>query len=427
MALVQVAATAESQTANTMRMIRAFAAKGTRIQATYGIDVGKTIFYKADGSELQIITSSAATQEGAEVTFAVEDETEHWTPATGGVKLSETIERNLKKSSSRAIETANAFQPGQESVAEATFGAWEAEQEGRVREGLPPILYDALIAPADTKLDDEASLMAALDFVYEDCPWVDRRTIRDAIWDPRTPEDQSRRFYLNQPTASEDSWTTPMEWGALVADPPKEVADGEDVVLFFDGSKSDDATALVGCRMTDGHVFMVGSWEPLFLKHDVPAHDVDDTVAYAFGKYNVVAFFADVREWESFAKISWPEKYAKRLLVKAQEAGLDPQPIAWDMRSHGFEFTKACELVLGEIIEGSFTHDGNPVLTRHVINAHRHPNSHGVSIHKESRASSKKIDAAVCMVGARMLRQRVLNSGKWPRKRRGGGRVIVLD
>ena len=31
-------------------------------------------------------------------------------------------------------------------------------------------------------------------------------------------------------------------------------------VLFFDGSKSDDSTALVGCRLSDGHVVTLGIW-----------------------------------------------------------------------------------------------------------------------------------------------------------------------
>jgi hypothetical protein len=42
MPLVQIAATAESQTANTMRMVRAFAPKGSKVVEEYGLDPGKT-------------------------------------------------------------------------------------------------------------------------------------------------------------------------------------------------------------------------------------------------------------------------------------------------------------------------------------------------------------------------------------------------
>ena len=46
MPLVQIAATAESQTANTMRMVRAFAPKGSELVREYGMDPGKTRYYK---------------------------------------------------------------------------------------------------------------------------------------------------------------------------------------------------------------------------------------------------------------------------------------------------------------------------------------------------------------------------------------------
>jgi hypothetical protein len=435
MPLVQIAATAESQTANTMRMVRAMAAKKSRVVTEYGIDVGKTVFYTPAGGQLEIITSSASAAEGAEVTFAVEDETEWWVPANGGPTLAGVIDRNLAKSSSRGIETANAWEPGADSVAETTYESWRAQQEGRTR-GVSQILYDARVAPADTVLSDEGSLTRGLEFVYEDCFWVDLRTIRERIWDLRTPEDVSRRFYLNQPTASEDAWTTPMAWEALRAVPDddgevRRVADGEDVVLFFDGSKSRDATGIVGCAMSDGHVFTVGGWEPKPSDPDdlIPVAEVDAAVARAFDRWNVVAFFADVKEWEGFTKVTWPTAYADQLLVHAVPSGRDPQSIAWDMRSHGYEFTIACELTLDEIGEKAFTHDGDQMLARHVVNARRRPGRYGSSIGKESKDSPKKIDLAVCMIGARMVRRVVLASKEWQRHNRrsaGKGRVITL-
>jgi hypothetical protein len=43
-----------------------------------------------------------------------------------------------------------------------------------------------------------------------------------------------------------------------------------------------------------------------------------------------------------------------------------------------------------------------------VANARRRPNRYGATISKESPKSAKKIDAAVCVVGARMVRRLVL-------------------
>ncbi len=425
MPLVQIAATAESQTANTMRMVRAMAQKRSRLVREYSIDVGKTIFYTPTG-ELQVITSSASAAEGAEVTFAVEDETEHWTPASGGQSLSETLDRNLAKSTSRAIETANAWVPGAMSVAETTYDTWLADMEGRTR-APQRILYDARIAPADTDLTDVESLTRALTFVYDDCFWLNQETIRTRIHSLRTKPDVGRRFYLNQPTASEYAWTTPMAWAALY-DKDRTVADGEDVVLFFDGSKSRDATALIGCCMSDGHVFTVDVWEP-DPKHTtedvVDSNAVDQAVARAFDRWRVVAFFADVREWEGYVKTTWPDLHGKHLKIHAVKAGRDPQLIAWDMRSHSYEFAVAVELTLDEIDGKQFTHDGDSRVARHVANAHRRPYQKLISIAKESPDSPKKIDAAVCVVGARMVRRQVLASKGW-KQVRGKGRVIAL-
>lgn len=429
MPLVQIAATAESQTANTMRMVRALAPKGSKVVRDHDLDPGLTRYYKAPAGTLEVITSSANAAEGAETSFVVADETEHWTPSNGGPELSATLLDNLTKSGNRMLETSNAWVPGRGSVAEESFSAWCAAEEGRTR-GSGRILYDARIAPADTDITDEVSLRAGLEWAYGDCWWQNLDPIVARIWSPKSRPDDSRRKYLNQPTAAEDAWIVPVQFAAC-ARPDLMVADGEAVVLFFDGSRSRDATALVGCRLSDGHVFTVGVWEP-DPSHDledvVPVAEVDLAVDRAFARWDVLGFFADVKEWESFAKVSWPERFADRLLVSAVPSGKDPQPIAFDMRSRSYEFGVACELAEAEIAERSLTHDGHPALVRHVGNARRNPFRGVVSLRKESPDSRNKIDAAVCLVGARMVRRLVLASPRWlKKKRRGTGKVTVLS
>jgi hypothetical protein len=421
MPLVQIVATAESQTANTMRMVRAFAPKGSKVVAEHGLDWGKTQFYKTPEGTLEVITSSSNAAEGAEATFVVADESEHWKPSNGGPELAATLEDNLTKSGNRMLETCNAWVPGIQSVAEASWDGWVAQEEGRTR-GRSKILYDARIAPPDTRLDDEESLTNAIRHVYDDCWWVRPRPILERIWDPRSEPDASKRKYLNWPTVAVDAWMTPQEWANLT-DPTRRVRDGEDIVMFFDGSKSRDATALVGCCVSDGHVFVIGAWEP-DTEHStdsvVPVAAVDATVRWAFDNWNVRAFFADVKEWESFTKVSWPEQYQDRLELWALPGGKEPQIIAWDMRTKAYDFGLAVELTETEIQERKFTHDGDSRMARHVANARRRPNKFGtVSIGKESPDSPRKIDLAVCMVGARMVR-RLLVAGAAKKKTRSG-------
>jgi len=146
-------------------------------------------------------------------------------------------------------------------------------------------------------------------------------------------------------------------------------------------------------------------------------------VRHVLATLNVVAFFADVQEWESFTKVEWPKIFKPK--VMAVPTGKDPQRIAWDMRSHTYDFTQAVELTLAEIEDGQFRYDGNPVLTRHLGNARRRPNRYGVSISKESRTSPKKIDAAVCTVGARMARRLYLAKHPVQKKKTGPRRAVV--
>ncbi|MGX1738554.1 terminase TerL endonuclease subunit [Corynebacterium flavescens] len=410
---VQIAAVSEKQTGNTFRMVRAMVAKrnAPRLHEDYNVEVGKTQVQLLDGGKLEIITASAASQEGAEITAAVCDETEHWTPSNGGVELYNTIVDNLTKSGNRPLCTLNAWKPGIGSVGESNFDEWCAQEAGKSKGGR--ILYDARQAPHDTDLSDADSLRSALEFVYADCEWALKNvgSMIKRIWNTRSKIDDSKRKYLNWPTTSSDSWADPQDW-AQMAQPEVEVVPGERIAMFFDGSLTRDTTALVGCRIDDGHVFLIGAWEP-GNEHDGETIDVPavaERVRWAKETYSVVAFLSDVREWESFAKITWPELFEGSLEVMAVPGGRHPEWVAWDMRSKTWDFTMACELVEREIQEHSFTHDGSALLSDHVRNARRYENRYGISIKKETKNSAKKIDAAVCMIGARMARRLVLEN-----------------
>jgi hypothetical protein len=409
MPLVQIAAVSEEQTKHTMRMVRAFAPKGSRVVHDHGLDPGLTRYYSPDG-ELAVMTSSAKTAEGAESTFIVGDETEWWLGAEGE-EFMNTLQDNLAKSGSRMLETENSWKPDAKSQAQATWDTWVKQEEKIAAGGTPKsdslILYDAVVAPPDTDINDPVSLRAALDFVYSDCNWKTDREIRaimTRIYDLSSRLDDSKRKYLNWPTVSEDSWCDPQVWAARGK--PRELVDGERVVMFFDGSKNRDATACVACALEDGYIFTIGVWEP---QDEVPvnAAEIDNRISAAFDRFTVCGFFADVREWEGYTKTTWPERWKDDLepAMWAVAGGKLPEPIAWDMRSHSREFALAAELVETEILEGAFYHDDNPVVARHVGNAMRYETqwNGAISVKKVTPSSSAKIDACVCVIGARMV------------------------
>ena len=416
MPLVQIVATSESQTANTIRMVRAFCQKKGTLARKYDLEVAKTFIETPGGGKLQQMTSSAHSMEGGEVSFVVGDELEHWLPAQGGPAMLQTIQQNAAKMGGRFMGTCNAWVPGEQSSAEAVFEAWCDQEDGLTR-GKTKILYDARVAPPNTVLTDEpeegqVGLTEALEYVYEGCPWVNLESIKEQIWSPEYPESRSIRFFLNRPNAAEASWITLEEWTQL-RKPDRKVEPGEKIVMFFDGSKSNDHTALVGCCMEDGHIFKIGHWKPEKPLGVVNVAAVDAGVRRAFDTYNVVAFWADVREWESFTRTAWPEDFGDRLIVPAVRGGMSASPIAWDMRSHAYQFAEAAETAFTEIQQQAFTHDGDSALGEHVSNCRVNEFKGRWSVKKESPKSSKKIDLAVCMIGARMLYRYVKSSKEW--------------
>ena len=416
MPLVQIVACSEAQTQNTVRMVRAFCQKKGSLARKYDLEVAKTFIEIPGGGKLQQMTSSASSMEGGEVSFVVGDELEHWVPAQGGPAMLQTIQQNAAKMGGRFMGTCNAWVPGEQSSAESVFEAWCDQEDGLTR-GKTKILYDARVAPPNTVLTDEpeegqVGLTKALEYVYEDCPWVNLESIKEQIWSPEYPESRSIRFFLNRPNAAEASWITLEEWTQL-RKPDRKVEPGEKIVMFFDGSKSNDHTALVGCCMEDGHIFKIGHWKPEKPLGVVNVAAVDAGVRRAFNTYNVVAFWADVREWESFTRTAWPEDFGDRLIVPAVRGGMSASPIAWDMRSHAYQFAEAAETAFTEIQQQAFTHDGDSALGEHVSNCRVNEFKGRWSVKKESPKSSKKIDLAVCMIGARMLYRYVKSSKEW--------------
>jgi hypothetical protein len=270
-----------------------------------------------------------------------------------------------------------------------------------------------------------------------DAVWLNTARIVGSILDIRNPPSRSRRFWYNQIVAAEDAWCDPLRWDACAALDTVPL-EGEKIVAFFDGSKSDDTTGLVGCRVSDGHLFVIASWSKPAGERGkgwiVPRERVDEAVDAMFETYKVVGFFADpsdtrddegVRFWDPIID-AWHQRYANKLRLWAQQGGERRHSIAWDMRSPERQrtFTEAAERFIAEVDDGLLTHDGDERLRQHVRNARRRPNKYGVSLGKEHRESSRKVDLAVCAVGARMLRRQLLNAKRTGTP--GKGRVIVL-
>jgi phage terminase large subunit-like protein len=423
---VRCLATEEEQSGNTYDNVYFNLTEGPLGEDLPSGAAGITRTFIPGGGEIRPSTASSSAKDGGKETCTVFDETHLYvTPELK--RMYKTVDRNCRKRKDAqpwALQTTTMYQPGDESVAEKTHERAKLIAEGKSR--AERLLFDHREAPPNVDLADRDQVLAALREVYG--PFADvldlDGIVENEFWNIEKDPEESRRYFFNQPTAARDSWTTKPQWAAC-ADATVTVADGDHIAMFFDGSTSDDATGLVGCHMETGHLWTIGVWEkprgPAGKDWRVNRVDVDRKVRQAFDRWDVCAFFADVRDFESYVD-EWGNEFGPGLLIEAT-TGKYRHAVAWDMRAREKEFTEATERMLVDIQAGDLTHDGDSAMQRHVLNARRRPNKYGVSISKESRESPKKIDLAVCAVGARMARRLALASPKWKRRSRKTGRA----
>lgn len=385
---------------------------------------------------IEPITASGNTAKGAPAVFMCWDQTEEWTPGNGGISLSKKLADNVAKTRGTYIETPNAYAPtGEEaaSVAQRSAEAWAAMQEGRARldKGL---LYDHREAPGDTDLADRDSLLLGLRLAYGDSSghpdgcmiheppcepgWADHDSHIARIWDPDNDEQNARANFLGQITGTSDAFMDRPTW---------EATENEDSVLFerdlitlgFDGSRGrakgkPDATALIACRISDGHLFELlvleapddrstwQTWSP-----DIPR--LEREIEQAFEKFDVAAFYADPgSDWRSHVN-AWEAKYGS----KAKHKMSTKHPFEWWMtggRSSAVE--QSIEQFESAVIHRELSHSPKDRrLTAHMLQARRR-RSHGkLALGKESAASSYKIDAAVAAILAWTARLDAIASG----------------
>ena len=437
-AWVQILAVSLEQTKNTMKLFPSLIPQETR--SFYGIQTGKrNLWALGDTRQVEAVTSSADSIEGGRPTLLIANEIQNWTASNGGHDMMGAIEGNAAKAKkdrpARQLSIFNAYVPGRDSVAQRVREGWESTQGDSATHREFGLLYDSLEAPPEAPLTAEAA-PSVVRAVRGDAVWLDADDrILKSILNPANPPSESRRKWYNQVTADEDSWLSPQDIDGFI-DRDKVLDPADEVVMFFDGSKTDDATAAVYCRVSDGHCGVVGMWQrpPMNRIGEwvVPRADVDATISEFVESHNVVALFADpshaledetmVLFWDTLLD-EWHDRWKRRFRLWAKQGRDRGHSVLFDMSdSRNLRlFVTQVGVTTQEIMSPSggevFSWDGDVRLRAHLLNAKRVPSRFGMSLGKNNRKSQRKIDLAVCLVGARMVRREYMLRGK---KRRGG-------
>jgi len=201
------------------------------------------------------------------------------------------------------------------------------------------------------------------------------------------PLAEFERYFLARWTTTAQAWLPPGAWGDC-ADPSVIIPDGAEVCIGFDGSVSNDSTAIVAVSCTERpHISVVNVWEkPEGAAGEgwrVPVETVEQAIRDACRRWKVREVVADSFRWEAS-------------LQRLESDGL---PVVRFPQSTA-RMTPASQRFYSAVVDQTVTHDGNPALARHVGNAVLRVNSRGQRIEKETRYSAKKVDLCVAAVMA---------------------------
>lgn len=397
---VQVTAVSEDQTDNVWRSLQPMVELGP-LQADIP-DTGLTRINLPGGGLIEPVTSSGRSRLGQRITFSIQDETHSWYERDGGYKLADNQRRNLAGTGGRFVETTNAWDPTEYSVAQ------------RTNENPVGVLVDYPIPPPGS-VRNKRVRRKVTKAVYGGSWWVNLDRIDqeiEALLEQGDPA-QAERFFLNRAHAGESIAFDSSKWAAM-ADATVVIPDRELIVLGLDGARYDDAVASVATHVESGHQWPVGIWErPDNAGDDYehPFDEIDGAIGEIFDRFEV---------WRAYID----PQYIEWMVDKWQGRWGDKVVIEW-RTNRPRQINQAVRNYRAAINAGDFTHDGDSKLAEHIGNARRYqmpgrdeqgrPNQ---SIAKEAPGSRLKIDAAMAGVLSWEARGDAVAAGAEKTKRR---------
>lgn len=386
--LCQVIGFAEEQTDNLWLGTREMAA-GSALVDEMGVTLGfgKISFDTGEPGLMEPVSSSASAREGALTTAAALEETHLWFGQRGAYnKLAAVTRRNVAKTGGTTFEVTNAPALGEGSVAEQTLAAANKGQAGLLYESIEGVLVDD---PKDP--DNRDAVMESLRLAYGEANaelggWVDLERIYEETLDVDVSTSDVARFYFNVAVKSESKAFAPAEIAKTIAGTEPEP--GEPIVLAFDGAYTRDCAVLSAWTLgeeetaEDGstvvleppHHFLVRAWErPPDLRnehhYEHPRIEIDATARETVETYDVVVFAYD----SAFRQLSsmyddWIEEHGevdKDHPTKRRAKGI----MLGFPTNKGARMDPALKRLQEDLREGLFTHDGDPLVVKHLENA----------------------------------------------------------
>lgn len=375
--LIQLLATAEDQVDNVFRPLQEMIRLGPLSEQ---MRVGEEFIRLPNGGRIDTVTSSAMSRLGNPITFAMQDETGLYNDTNKLRKVAETMRRGLAGMGGRSIETTNPWDPSEDSVAQRTF---ESKVADVFKYYQPP--------PEGLSFKNKVERRKILRFVYAGSKHVNIDGIEaEALELAEKDPAQAERFYGNRIVYGAGHWLEVAEWSSRAN--PRAVEDGTSIVLGFDGSDTEDWTA-IRAETEDGYQFTPTYgpdstptiWNPADHGGQIPRLQVAAAVDEIMTRFQVVRMYCDPWWWSTEID-NWSATYGDDVVFR-WATGRITQMHAAAERLH-VDITKD---------ETLWTHDGCAITKVHVQNARKAPRTMNRYV-LEKPSPTQKIDSCVTSI-----------------------------
>lgn len=201
---------------------------------------------------------------------------------------------------------------------------------------------------------------------------------------PRTPEAEFRTKRTNVWVTAAQTALPHGTWDRLAA-PGREVAPDVPVIYMADGSWSGDSTGILGFSVeARPHVWVEGLWENERNERGwrVPVTDVEDALRSAARSRPTLEVAMDPYRWQ-------------RSMVILEQEGL---PMLEYPMGSPERMMKAWKTFYDRVLDGDFTHSGDPRLARHIEAMVLKYDARGARPVKDTKSSTRHIDLGICAV-----------------------------
>ncbi|CAL9301194.1 hypothetical protein [Streptomyces sp. SudanB91_2054] len=382
--LIQLTATSEDQVANVYRPLQNMVKLGPLSEI---MRVGEEFTRVGDSGRIDVVTSSALSRLGNPIIFALQDETGLYTEANKLRRVAETQRRGAAGMGGRSMETTNAWDPSEDSVAQRTSEA-KAKDIFKYHPQAPKTL-----SYGNKRDRRKIHAIVYAGSAHVDLDAIEAETAEIMEKDPA----QGERFFGNRCVAGSAGWLDGKKWAAKAK--PRRVRPFTRIVLGFDGSDMDDWTAIRAETM-DGYQFtpVYGAndeptiWNPADYGGQVPRAEVRAAMDQLMNRYDVVRLYADPPYWDTEVD-DWVDQYGEERVIRWYTRRM--------VQMHSAAERLKTDVVKRNTADGqrasSFTHDGCELTQAHVENTRQAERPSGLYVLRKA-SPAQKIDICVASV-----------------------------